>query len=296
MEPSIASGEKVVKVPSRGATEIHVRSVDDTRNVLGLLDYEDRFSIVFAAGAVMDRFVPETDEPALRRDFFSWVGLTMLLELVARTEARWGEGPPGLAKPASPRGPESGDEVRIQRMPRRVRKARLPENLLLNMVRADLVLPPFRDANYPLAIRRVRDELFAEYFSRGVFVPSRRLAVDIVMELRRLGGLPHGPEDAKQVHEMVASQRTFAVPGVKASVSARVLPLVLEYYGVATPARTASCSGYRVRPWLLQRLMGMWTDHRVIRLSELTWMQGRYFVDGVPVDCATGDAAEHKHL
>jgi hypothetical protein len=287
MPPHTASGSGLApKSPRRGLTDIHVTSIDDSRNVLSGLDYEDRMAIVFAAGAVMERFVPDTEDRQLRRDYFAWVGLTILLELAAKTGARWGEGPPGLAKPARPRTPLPDGEVRTQRVPRRLRKARRPENLLLNLVRASMVLPQFRDANHPVAIRAVRDELFGQYYSRGVFIPSLRLSTDVVVELHRLAGLPHGPDDAAQARQVISSQRTFAVPGVKVPVNANTVPLVLEYYGVATPARTSSCYGYRVRPWQLRSLMGQWTDHRIIPLSDLTWMQGRYFLGGSPIDCA----------
>lgn len=287
MQPPTASGDdEAPKVPRRGLTDIHVASVDDSRNVLAGLDYEDRITIVFAAGAVMERFVPDTDDRQLRQGYFAWVGLTMLLELAAKTRARWGEGPPGMAKPSRPRTPVADGEVLAQRVPRHLRKARHPDNLLLNLLQPDFVLPQFQAANYPVAIRAVRDELFGQWYSRGVFVPTLRLSLDIVMELHRLAGLPHGPDEATQARRMLASHRALAVPGVKVPVNARTIALVLEYYGVATPARTASCNGYRVRPWQLRRLMGMWTDHRIISLTDLTWMQGRYFLGGTPIQSA----------
>ena len=87
---------------------------------------------------------------------------------------------------------------------------------------------------------------------------------------------------------MLARRLPVPVPGLKAPLTIRAVPLVLEYYGAASPARTAACNGYNIRPDIIQQVLDKRADHDLIRLTELTWMQGRYVLDGAPVDCRSG--------
>lgn len=271
-------GVKTTRSGRAPLTVIQVASLDDSRNRLDGLDYDDRMAIVFAAGTVLEHFVPETDSAEHRCDYFAWVGLTILLKLVRKMEVQWGEGQPGKAVASKDRAAVQQGNVQVSRLPSRRHSARQPDRLLLNLVRPDLVPPQYRDANYPVAIRQCRDELFQRSLAAGLFVPTLRLCTDIVYELHRLAGVPAQNTGDRAVESLVASQRAFMVPGVKAPVTARSIALVLEYYGVATPARSSKNNGYRVRPWDLRRLMALWDDHRIIQLPELTWMEGRYLV------------------
>jgi hypothetical protein len=291
MPRSTPPGREIADPKGRPVTEIRVSSLVDSANRLQGLDYDDRMAVVFAAGTVVDRFVPEQDSAQLRRDYFAWVGLTMLFNLIRRTGARWGDGQPGQAVAGKQATGMNPGAVTISRLTAARREARRPENLVLNQVRADLLLPQYQSANYPVAIRQCRDELYQRSVAPGIFVPTLRLCSDIALELHRLAGNVQGvtPEAVKA---QVASQRAFTVPGVKVPVTARLLALVLEYYGVATPARSSKRNGYRVRPWDLRRLIGMWEDHRIIQLSDLTWMQGRYVVEADrPADQRAPDTA-----
>ena len=287
MKPSTARESEFSGARRRPLTEIRVTSLDDSHNRLRGLDYDDRMAVVFAAGTAVDRFVPGGDSAQLRRDYFAWVGLTVLFNLIHRVDARWGNGQPGKALAGKEEQGSRPGDVRLGRHSAGRRDARRPENLLLNMVRPDLVLPQFRTVNYPVAIRQCRDDLYRRSVAIGIFIPTVRLCSDIVVELHRLAGSPPQDVTGEAVRSQVASQRAFTVPGVKAPVTARLLALVLEYYGVATPARSSKHNGYRVRPWDLRRLIEMWEDHRVIQLSDLTWMEARYVVEA--------DRPEERH-
>ena len=262
--------------------DIPVMSMDDTQNVYAGIDYEDRMAILLAFNEVLPRLATTSPHDAdLRRDYVLYVGLTMLLKLVRDTGARWGDGSLGSATPPAPHGPRSEDQRTGRRLPRRVVEARRPENLLLNMVRGILVLPQYKDLNFPIEVRNAKEELHRRCFSRGVFIQSSKLTAAVAIQLAQLARIePLPKEEADRLANLATRGIPMGAPGLKIPVTQRTVPAALEYYGLARPARTSLCNGYYVQPWLVQSLVAMRESNGTIRLGDLEWMAGRYRLEG----------------
>lgn len=272
----------------REMNHIELTSLDDTENVVCGVDYEDRMNILVAANAVVARLEAKgADDPQLHADYVAYVGLAMLLELARNTQARWGDGSLGAARPPAPHGP-TRNNVRLRNLPRRAREARQPDNLLLNLVKGDQVLPQYHDLNFPIEIRNAKAELYRRWSAKGIFVPSSQLTAAVADELTRRWDHSGASDEAEQIRIKAAKGQTLVVPGIKTPVTSKAVPAVLEYYGLARPARTAARNGYYVKSWYLRKVVDMWDHHRIIRLADLTWMEGRYLFKGQPVHVEKG--------
>lgn len=291
MVPPISGGRKESRTRIRQGLPvdpIDLPSLDDSQNVVWGLTYQDRMVIVFAVRDAMARASPHSRrDPELRRDYLDYVGLTMLLQLVHHSNARWGYGALGAARPDPEKARNTDLEMRLSRLRRRQREARRPDRLLLNLVPEHEVLPQYRDLNFPVELRKLRDEHRKRAFDKGIYVESTWLTAEVALELTRIESIAPSNEEVTKVRDLARQQRAIPTPVLTKPMTHKTVGRVLDYYGLGVPARTMRGKGHYVKPWRLDMVVQRYGETGIIRLEDLPWMQGRYLFNGQPLNRPT---------